>query len=669
MFSRFKNILTSGAKAAEGPAVEVRSGDEANSAAAAKNTYRHWMQLGRVAVSSGDFAGAAEYFGQAQAGQPLDPAVRLALGFALMEQMRYVEARPHLSRAMFLDPKNADACYLLGKSFLETRHFSDAIEHFHEALALNPEFEFALRDLGRALFASGHKDHARRVVIQGVVQFPASADLYYYLGNLYVDDRQLEDAIESYGKALAIQPDYAEVHDNISHALVDLGRPEQAVASARRALELRPDYIAAYNNLLWARLFLTGASTAICPTYLTEARDFGAKARAIAKPFTSWHGNSGMLVDTARPRRLRVGLVSGDLRVHAVGFLLEGILPKLNAAKLELVAYSMNPHDDELTERMKGWFAQWAEIAGRSDEEVACKIHADGIDILIDLAGHTAHNRLTVFAWKPAPVQVSWLGYLASTGVPGIDYVLADPVSAPPSVRDQFTEEVWCLPETFNCFTPPTADSRLAVAPPPALRNGYLSFGSFQRMNKISDTALSLWAQILLRLPTAVLRLQNAQLGAAPGRKRVLEALSGFGIAADRVILVGESPSREDYLAAYAQVDIVLDTYPYPGVTTTGEALWMGVPTLTLGGDSLLRRIGASLLTCAGLAHWVAWSEDAYVALAVEKGSDVDGLARLRMRLRQQVSETPLFDAGQFAPQLEQALFAMWHSKAERATR
>ena len=464
-----------------------------------------------------------------------------------------------------------------------------------------------------------------------------------------------------YGKALEIDPGYAEVHNNISHALVELGRPDQAVHSARRALELRPAYLAAYNNMLWAMLFLPGQPSG---EYLAEAKHFGEKALAAAVPFDAWHGDRRVATAPVERSHLRVGLVSGDFRVHAVGFLLEGVLPKLRSAHLELIAYSMNPADDVLTERLKRHFSDWTSIVGLSDAEAARKIHADGIDVLIDLAGHTAHNRLAVFAWKPAPLQVSWLGYLASTGVPGIDYVLADAVSAPSALRMQFTEQVWHLPETFNCFTPPpSVPACLGVTSAPALRNGFVSFGSFQRMNKINERVLSLWARILTACPAAVLRLQNAQLGDPLVRQRILNTLQRMGIDSDRVSLAGEIAKREDYLAAYADVDIVLDTYPYPGVTTTGEALWMGVPTVTLAGDTMLRRVGASVLTCAGLEQWVAWSDDEYVSLAVRQSLDLEGLARLRAGLRQKVAETALFDAGRFARQFEDALFAMWQRR------
>lgn len=620
----------------------------------------------------------------------------------------------------------ADSWYQTGKIALEKNNYALAIEHFNRALTANPAFELALRDLGRALFQSGQPAAAKLVVLQGVERFPQSADFHYYLGNVYEAEKQYQLAIGAWNEALRYEPDYAQVHFNIGRTLIKarcseqalpsldralaldpehldahnnrgnallalnrfeealesyqntlridpantdallntgcvqigLGQMDLAMASFRHALAIKPDYFAAHSSLLWCLSF---AAEQPAKAYVAEARAYGARVAAQATPYSRW------LIDSATPlhRPLKVGLVSGDLRAHPVGYFLSGVLAKLNPAKVDLVAYSENPYDDGLTEHFKSICSVWTSILGVSDQEVASKIHADGVDVLIDLAGHSGHTRLPVFAWKPAPVQVTWLGYLASTGVPGIDYVLADAIAAPLALRDQFTEEIWHLPDTFNCFTPPDAHPALVVAPTPALRNGYITFGSFQRLNKITDATLTLWARILKAMPQARLRLQNVQTSNHQAKTALQGRLADFDLPLERCILTGPIEGRENHLAAHAEVDIVLDTSPYPGITTTSEALWMGVPTLTLGGATMLGRAGASLLTCAGLKEWVAWSDDAYLALAIRHGSDIAELSRLRAGLRQQVAKTPLFDAAQFAIQLENALLAMWNRKVQ----
>ena len=586
-----------------------------------------------------------------------DAGKRIVLSIGLIQQKRYDEAKTHLRRAILLEPGNANGFYLLGKIAHEQGDTQVGIENYQEALVIKPAFEAAITDLAALYRDCGKADAAKQTLLAGLTKFPDSAQLHYRLGLLHAEARELERAFDCYGKALALDPLFAEAHWYYGEALQQRGDLTAAAASVERALACRPDFLAAHSTLLWLSSFQSGAPAG---SYLSEARRYGEKVRARADSFDRWPLS---LVRKAEGRVLRVGLVSGDLRTHPIGLFLEGVLANLNFSRIELMAYSINPQDDSLTERIKGRFVQWTPITQMSDEEAAHKIHADGIDILIDLAGHSANNRLPVFAWKPAPVQVSWLGYLASTGVPGMDYVLADPISVPEDCRDQFTEQVWHLPETFNCFTPPGEHLKLAVAAPPALRNGHVTFGCFQRTNKLSDATLTLWGRIFQALPEAMLFLRNQGINGNEECDRLRIKFDQFGIRPERVMLAGKIQDRESHLATYGEVDIVLDTFPYPGTTTTCEALWMGVPTVTLQGETMLGRVGASLLTCAGLREWVAWSEDEYVELAVRYAKDIEGLARLRAGLREQVAATPLFDAKRFAPQLEDALFAIWRRK------
>jgi predicted O-linked N-acetylglucosamine transferase (SPINDLY family) len=300
---------------------------------------------------------------------------------------------------------------------------------------------------------------------------------------------------------------------------------------------------------------------------------------------------------------------------------------------------------------------------GLSDEALAKQIHSDRIDILIDLAGHTAHNRLPVFAWKPAPVQVSWLGYFATTGVAAIDYLIADPWTLPPSEEVYFTEKIWRLPETRLCFTVP--DVQVAVSPLPAIENDYITFGCFNNLAKMNDAVVSLWARILHALPTSRLFLKSIQIAEASLREEIYARFSAHGIDADRLILEAYGP-RADYLAAYQRVDIALDPFPFPGGTTTVESLWMGVPVLTLAGERFLSRQGVGLMMNAGLPNWVATDPDDYLARAMAHASDLKSLATLRAGLRQQVLASPIFDAPRFAQHFAAALRGMWAKWCEQ---
>ncbi len=598
---------------------------------------------------------AAECYRMAVSSNPEYAEGFLNLGFVLKEQKHYAEAEDSLKRALLIDPNQYDAYYLLGALSQERGNLAGAVENYNKTLELKPDFEIVYRDLCHVLFQGGQNENAKSVIKHGLSLNPESAEFHCYLGNLYVHEKKFEKAIACYQKSLSIDPEYAVVYSNLGKAFIEQGKIDEAIDCYRKAVSLDSDSVAVGSKS--SLLFLQNYFAQNSPTqYLADARHYGSEVLSQASPYTSWPACPG------NSPRLRVGLVSGDLIGHPVGYFLESILAHLNSSRIELVAYPTQPQEDALSARIKPHFSAWNSIAGLDDEAAAQKIHSDGIHILVDLAGHTTHHRLPVFAWKPAPVQVSWLGYFASTGVPGVDYLLADPISVPESHREQFTETVWYLPDTRLCFTPPEPST--ALTPPPSVRKGFITFGCFQNVSKINDEVVDLWARILQSLPEARLRLQSKQMDCSAAREKLLRRLAQAGIAQRRVAIEGPM-SRESYLAAHAEVDIILDTFPYPGGTTTCEALWMGVPTLTLAGDTMLSRQGASMLACAGLEEWIARSEDEYVARALFLAADVSRLAQLRLGLREQVFASPLFDARRFAVHLEDALYGMWqHSHA-----
>ena len=343
-----------------------------------------------------------------------------------------------------------------------------------------------------------------------------------------------------------------------------------------------------------------------------------------------------------------------------MGYFIEGVLKSLTtqfAEQLEFYAYSWSPRTDTLTERIKACCQDWRTVVGQSDETLARQIHDDGIDILIDLSGHFDSNRLPMFAWKPAPVQVSWLGYFATTGVAAIDYLIADPWTLPETEEAYFTEKIWRLPETRLCFTPPDID--VEVSPLPALTNGYVTFGCFNSLAKMNDDIVSLWSRVLASVPDSQLFLKAKQLKDDSVRQNTIERFAAHGVDADRLILEG-SESRARYLAAYHRVDIALDPFPYPGGTTSVESLWMGVPVLTLAGERFLSRQGVGIVMNAGLPEWIAADTDDYVSRAASHAGDLQRLAALRNKLRQQVLTSPIMDARRFAIHFEAVLRGMW---------
>jgi predicted O-linked N-acetylglucosamine transferase (SPINDLY family) len=553
-------------------------------------------------------------------------------------------------RVLELQPDYAEAHTTLGVALKELGQLDGAVASYWRALEINPDLAEAHSNLGFALQDLGQLEGAVASYRRALELKPDFAEAYNNLGNALKELGQFDGAEASYRRALELKPDFAEAHNNLGNALKDLGQFDGAEASYRRALELKPDHAEAHSNLLFVLNYTAGQLPSY---YLEQARQYGRIVSGkVGARFSAWQC-------AARPERLRVGLVSGDLLNHPVGFFLEGLLAHIDQARIELIAYPTHHKEDELTARIRPYFSAWKPLIGKSDEAAARLIHADGVHILLDISGHTAHNRLPVFAWKPAPVQASWLGYFATTGVAEMDYILVDEVGVPEAQRQQFTESIWYLPDTRLCFSAPGVE--LPVAPLPALSNGMITFGCFQNLAKVGDDVLATWEDVFAALPDARLRIQCKQLGEQAQREQLLQRLKRHGIDPARVELHG-AVSREDYLAAHAEVDLILDTFPYPGGTTTCEALWMGVPTLTLAGDSLLARQGASLLTAAGLEEWVAASKEEYIAKAIVLANDKSKLATLRAGLRQQVLVSPLFDAPRFARNFEDALWRMWQA-------
>jgi predicted O-linked N-acetylglucosamine transferase (SPINDLY family) len=363
-----------------------------------------------------------------------------------------------------------------------------------------------------------------------------------------------------------------------------------------------------------------------------------------------------------------VGFVSADLRKHPVGFFLRDVLLALASTavasgELTLLAYANHALADELTQDIRPAFAAWHTVDLWNDARLDAQIRSDEIDILVDLSGRTAGNRLQVFAGKPAPVQLSWLGYFATTGLPQMDAILADPVCVPAGEESLYVERVIRLPHTRLCMSPPVVSEQ--PEPPPSLNNGFITFGCFQTLPKINHGVLAAWAQSLNACPQARLRLQAPQFSEVQ-RARFTGRLQAAGIDAGRVDLLGPV-SRELYFASYNEVDILLDTFPYPGGTTTAEALWMGVPTLTLAWPGMLGRQGQSMLENVGLHEWVARSEADYVQQAVAWGQggadECEQLQDLRRTLRSQAAQSPLFDSPRFARDWWAALQGLWREK------
>ena len=612
---------------------------------------------------------------------PKDAEIYYNLGITLQGLGRLEEAETRFKEAVAINSNYAEAYYGAGTTAFGLSKFEEAVTSYRRVIALQPGYADAHCNLGVALEALGRSEGAEASFRKAIALKPDLAEAHDNLGIALHRLGRLEEAEVSSRQAVVLKPDFVEAHSNLSYMLNELGRSDEAEASCRKAIALKPISAKAHNNLgvilqdggrfeeaevsyrqavdlkpdftdcRSNLLFLLSSSNFEHTRYLKDALGYVESIEGgIGPRFSEWSC-------VREPERLRIGLVSGDLRNHPVGFFLEGLLAQFNSDSLELHAYPTSLIEDELTARIKPYFSFWTPLCGKSDKEAAQLIHNDNIHILIDLSGHTAENRLPIFAWKPAPIQVSWLGYWASSGVPEIDYILGDPFVTPYDEAVHFTEKIWQLPESYLCFTEPNVG--LEVMPLPALSTGGITFGCFNKLSKMTDEVVSLRARILHATPGSKLFLKDNQLQEKSVRNKVLSRFAAHGIVADQLILEGPSP-RAEYLACYNRVDIALSPYPYGGGTTSAEGLWMGVPVLTKRGDHFLSHLGESIAHNTGLSDWIAADEDEYIAKAVKFSSDLDGLMKLRAGLRAQVLASPLFDAPRFAVHFEEAVWSMW---------
>lgn len=534
-------------------------------------------------------------------------------------------------------------------------HLAQAVVRYEQALSLGGNVPEALSNLGLALKALGKADEAIGRFEQALALKPNAPEILTNLGIVLKDRGRLEEAIACYQKALASMPSLATILSNFGNALSDQGRLDEATTCYKQALILRPGYAEAISNLSAAIFGLHYSERHCGKSTLDIALQY---ARTVKSAPPDKH-----FANMADPdRRLRIGYVSGDLRNHPVAYLLYGALAAHDTARVDIRCYSNSRVEDDMTMRLRRAAQGWRVIAGMSDADVEALIRRDGIDILVDLAGHTAGNRLSLFALKPAPVQATWLGYLDTSGLAAIEYFLTDRFVVPAEDEASFVETVLRLPDAHFCFS--AADLDVPLSPRPD--SGPLMLGSFNNWAKISDGTVALWSRVLAEIPDSMLLLSTRALGDPETRQAAIRRFAAHGIGADRLMLERRS-SRLDVLAAYNRIDIALDPFPYNGCTTTVEALWMGVPVVALRGKRSVSRAAEAILTVAGLPHLVAEDEEAYLQAVKALAEERKLLGDRRTSLRAKVEQTPLCDCARFARGLEELYRQMWRKWCSKA--
>ena len=616
---------------------------------------------------------------------PDNPVAHFNLGVALGKQGRYGEAETSYRKALDIRPDFAEAHANLAYALRKQKKPEAAAEHYRRALATKPDDPELLYNLGLTLQDLRHHEKAvntlRRVVRlkgdhgdawlalaytledmgdhQGAMHCyrklldldPENARAYGGLAAIHYFQGAYETALASCQQALRLNPEDADTHFTLASIHLARGEHPAAIAACKKATELRPHFYKAQSNLLLILNYTEHDPEVLYREHVQRGRVF-----APVDP------DPGRFSNIPNPdRRLRIGYLSPDFRRHSVAWFMEPLLAKHDRTNVEVFCYSDTRRPDETTERLMRLADHWRDAAHWDDERLRRQIHADAIDILVDLAGHTADNRLRLFASRAAPVQLSYLGYPNTTGIPAMDYRLTDPWADPPGVSDRWhTEELIRLPQGFLCYNPPPDAPE--VSPLPAQTNGYITFGSFNNLAKITPEVVTTWARILHGVPDARLVLKNQSFSDVSVRRQIARRFHEQGIEAERLDLLPPAPGTREHLDLYRLIDIGLDTFPYNGTTTTCEALWMGVPLICLEGRTHAGRVGVSLLNQVGLPDLIVPTTEEYIDMAIRLANTPDKLDRFRDTLRQQLVSSPLYNGALLADNLEDAFKRIWRA-------
>ena len=665
---------------------------EALAQAARALTRRHpadgfgWSALGLALRQAG--ADAAEALAAVERAAQLLPAdgdAAFNLALAYLERRRFAEAESWHRRTLALQPDRVEAWNNLGCVLMDLERHGEAEPCLRQALALQPGFALAHRNLGKALYGlgrlaeagpalqqslalaphdadswnlmgmvlrgSGRMDQAQACFEQALAIQPQQADAAINLANTLSDQGRLLEAEAAYGRALALAPEFAPAHNNLGNALSQLGRHDEAEAAYRRAIALSPDYLGAWSNLLFLGNYHPDRTAA------QVFEDFQAYERRFGAPLA--HGRPAPANSRRLDRRLRLGFVSPDFRAHTCAHFVEPLFAHLDRSAFELFAYAELEREDAFSERFRALVDHWIPTRGLHNDALAQRIREHGIDVLVDLAGHTAGNRLLAFARKPAPVAASWLGFGTTTGLRAMDWFLTDAVCVPPGSEALFSETPWRLPVAW-AYRPPAGMGE--PGPLPALASGRVTFGTLTRAVRINHRTVRVWSQILHRVPHARLVIDSRSFQSPQEQERMAAAFAAHGIARERLHIGCHSPPWD----VLRGIDIGLDCFPHNSGTTLFESLYLGVPYVTLRERPGVGRMGAAILHAVGEPGWCADSEQQYIEIAVARAADLPALAALRGGLRARMRASPLMDEAGFARAMGEALrgmFARWAAR------
>ena len=569
------------------------------------------------------------------------------LGIAFHKLNKIDTAIKNYKKALSLKKDFAEALNNLGNAYIDFDKPKDSLQYFNKALESNPSYAEAYNGMGAANEELGNKNDALKNYQKATEIKPDYAEAYNSLGTLYSNLSKFDESLSNYKKAIQLKTNYEKAYNNLGNLLSNLGKFDEATNAYKQAIKIKPDYPKAYSNLLFNLIYKTDLDLNY---YLSEAKKFRLNCKTIKKlKFTYKYETN--------PKKLRVGFVSADFGNHPGGYFTLGLLRELRKKNFELVAYPTIERKDELSHHFKPLFSKWRLIKKKDDENVVKQIINDGIHILIDLQGHSAKNRLPIFIYKPAPVQVTWLGQ-GSTGISEIDYFIGSNYITPKDEEKHYVEKVLRLPEISQCFTPPDFD--LKIENLPAIKNNFITFGCVNKLAKVNDDVIALWSKILLSVPNSKLLLKNKLLNSKEIIDTTIQRFKKQNVKKEQLILEGESKTRKELLNIYNKIDIALDPFPFQGNTTSIEALWMGVPIITLKGNRYISHFGESINSNLNMSNWIAENYADYILKAKKFSSDINELSKIRTRLRQSCLQSPVFDSKRFSKHFDQMLWKIW---------
>ncbi len=629
-------------------------------------------------IQNGKFKSAIDVLKYRTIQNPTSSAIQHQLALLLSRENRHEEACRTIIRACALDKENPQLLNNAGVIFKTAGKYKQALSFLDRAILVKPDLSDAHFNKGNLNKLFSFHNIALQNYDVAIKHDQNRGEYFYARGKIQKQLGNFVEAAKNFCKAVSLSPSEWSYHYSLGSLLLDLGNIEKSIAHLRRAYDLDNNSLLILVKLgeatliagdeLGALSFYRKAAKAnfddlntfgvflFVTHYLTDIHTQKSLRKTLIERYTASKCFQHYEIEKRERKRVRVGFVSGDFRNHPVGFFLEGVLKEFDKRKFALIAFSNTAELDSLSLRIKPYFKDWIDISRQNDAEVARNIQSHKIDVLIDLSGHTARNRLGVFRLKPCPIQATWLGYFASTGIGEIDYLIGDPYVTPKNEAGDFSEEILQMPETYMCFSEPIGE--FLINELPALQNGYVTFGCFNHADKVNSNVLEVWASILLQIENSRLILKSKKYALPHYRERVIQSLQKLGITESRIDVRGPSP-RTELLNSYNLVDIALDPFPFPGVTTSVESLWMGVPLITKRGNHFLSHMGEMILTNANLKSWIAKDNSEYVEIAKKFAGDLLELGQLRKNLRKQVVTSPLFNAPRFARSLEGLIMQM----------